>query len=319
MGRVYFWPKRIGRKATRLQGYKATSLSGCKVLEVVMRKECYLGLDSSHLVALQRQDGGPEVLALDSALKAFKALKADAQRHGFELEICSGYRSFERQSLLFSNKFLGKRPILDRNEQPITQPIADPVERMQAILVFSSMPGFSRHHFGSDFDIYAPNKLPEHQSLQLTYHEYLPGSYFYELGQYLKETLARFEFANPYASQKIDADSGQSHSPVQSLAQVQPLAQTPSQAQTQAQDQVNTHQAQPQSQPASTLQNATAPQVGFEPWHISHLPSARPYLAEYDPQVALDYVCQQDLPFAPWVRKVMTPEQIAAMLRFDIC
>lgn len=273
-----------------------------------MRKECYLGLDSSHLVSWQRHDGGAEVLALESALTAFAALKADAKREGFELEICSGYRSFERQSLLFTNKFLGKRTILDRNEQPITQPIADPVERMKAILVFSSMPGFSRHHFGSDFDIYAPNKLPERQTLQLTYHEYLPGAYFYELGQYLKEALPRFDFANPYQSQLNPSTqplAAEAHSHAAQNNQATPTT-----------DLTKASSSAP-SVVAST--SASAPQVGFEPWHISHLPSARPYLFEYDPQVALDYVCQQDLPFVPWVREVMTPEQIAAMLRFDVC
>lgn len=236
----------------------------------------YLGLDPQHLHSFKRHDGGSDVLAQSSAILALRALQQDAKQHGFDLEVCSGFRSFERQAQLFGAKFLGQRPILDRNEQVISEPIVDEIERMRAILVFSALPGFSRHHFGSDFDIYASNCLPIGQSLQLTYHEYLPDSYFYEFGQYLKEALAKFDFANPYQSTLCESTN-------------------------------------------TSKEHTDQPQVGFEPWHISHLPSAKPYLAAYDPEYAIFYVSQQDLPFAPFVKAVMTPQQIDAMLRFEIC
>lgn len=241
-----------------------------KVVDMDITFKQYLGLDSQHLSVWQRHDGGSDFLAQSSAAKALRGLQQDARLHGFELEVCSGFRSFERQSMLFCAKFEGRRPILDRNEQVIREPILDPLARMRAILIFSALPGFSRHHFGSDFDIYAPNCLPEGQSLQLTYHEYMPDAYFYEFGQYLQENLDRFDFANPY--QKTDAKQLSSN----------------------------------------------VPMVGFEPWHISHLPSAAPFLEAFDSELALDYVSKQNLPFAQYVKEVMSDEQINAMLRFDV-
>lgn len=321
-----------------------------------MSMERYLGLDWAHLLTWQRQDGGREVLGEPKALQAFLALQQDAKRQGFTLEICSGHRSFERQCMLFNAKFLGKRPILDRNEQPILEPFADPVAKIRAILVFSAMPGFSRHHFGSDFDIYAPNLLPPGQSLQLTYHEYLPGAYFYELGQYLKENLSRFDFANPYqGTANATATNTTPSLPRASLAAVSlsraNLASDIKDA-TSATDlaasanSFSSPSFAPESHSSDSAEAATAHslvslalfpsfsdateavedleaknaalQVGFEPWHISHLPSARPYLEEFDPMEAVDYVSQQDLPFAPWVREVMSYKQIQAMLRFDV-
>lgn len=262
----------------------------------------YLGLDSAHLESFERHDGGAPLLIERTAKQAFQALQEDAKQHGFILEACSAHRSFMRQAQLFGAKFLGQRPILDRDEQVISEPIVDPVKRMQAILVFSAMPGFSRHHFGSDLDIYAPNLLPEGQNLQLTYHEYLPGAYFYELGQYLNEYLSKFDFANPYAAEPVkeQAKRAKEQSP-------QPM--------------VDLSQSEQSHQSSSECHNdaKNSPQVGFEPWHISHLPSARPYLEAYDIETALDYVTKQDLPYAKWVKEVMSLEQIEAMLRFDIC
>lgn len=229
----------------------------------------YLGLSEEHVVPFEGYMG-TKLCANEDALKAFKALQADAKTHGFDIQPCSAFRSFERQAAIFSAKFNGIRPILDINEEPLTPIPEDPVERLNAMLLFSAMPGFSRHHFGSDFDIYAPNKLPEGQSLQLTYHEYLEGSYFYELGLYLNEALAKFDFYNPYSA--ASTKSAESKEPQAKVS------------------------------------------VGFEPWHISHKPSAKPFIEAYDIEAALSYVESADLPYSKYVRTVMSPDRIESML-----
>lgn len=231
----------------------------------MITKEMYLGLRAEHVSEfLGYKD--LKLSAQSSAIDAFKALQQDAKKQGFDLEACSAFRSFERQAAIFTAKFMGQRPILDINEEPLDPVPTDPVARLKAMLIFSAMPGFSRHHFGSDFDVYAPDKLPEGQSLQLTYHEYLQGSYFFEFGEYLKTVLPKFDFFNPYASAPLNQN------------------------------------------------NSAEPAVGFEPWHISHAPSAYAFLKAYDVEEALSYVSSSDLPFAPYVREVMTPKQIESML-----
>ena len=101
----------------------------------------------------------------------------------------------------------GRLPILDAHEQPLNPIPEDGGERLRAILRFSALPGCSRHHWGADFDIFAPNLLPEKQSLQLTAKEYEQGSYFYELGQYLRANLSRFGFVRPYCPTKAKNSS----------------------------------------------------------------------------------------------------------------
>lgn len=238
-----------------------------------------MGLSEEGLVSLA---GNERIRALPEALEALAALQTDAASQGFEVAACSGFRSFQAQAHIFGAKFRGERVILNINEEPLTTVPQDPIARLQAILLFSAMPGFSRHHFGSDFDIYARNLLPPGQTLQLTCKEYAPGSYFHEFGHYLQENLARFGFAYPYMLSAPSAPAAAAGA-------------------------------------AANNQDASV-QVGQEPWHISFIAGARTFLNSFDSEAALDYVSScPDLEFAPFVREVMTPERIKAVLRFDVC
>ena len=317
--------------------------------------ERLLGVSETGLIA--KQVGSRTLLALPEAWVALELLTQDAAQHGFTLIPCSAFRSFAAQAAIVTAKFLGQRPILDKDEQPLNPIPTDPLARLQAITLFSAMPGFSRHHFGSDFDIYAPNLLPPGQALQLTYHEYLPGSYFYELGLYLQENLARFGFANPYLppqpqlhlSQPVLAPKQpKSHLP----ASPQPKSHLPEQAQLQVHagsalflahaaamaaytsttpnkptvGVTTTNVAMPSDATGSALAfhhaaaTGASVQMGLEPWHISHLASARPLVTAWDSEAALEYVehCD-DLVFAPYIRALMTPERCQAMLQPQCC
>ena len=246
--------------------------------------ERYLGLDTTGLVAhtIGEGSGAYTLYAAEGAWAAVHDLQADAAIHGFCVQPCSAFRSFARQGAIVEGKFTGARPILDRNEQPL-QPIpADPVTRLRAILLFSALPGCSRHHFGSDFDIYDPHLLPAGQKLQLTAQEYAQGSYFYELGLYLQESLPRFGLARPYMG---------------SPAQVATTTNT-----------------------TTTTQSADAAGqeqwgIGREPWHISHLESARDCLRAYDADRALVHIERSAWSFAPYVRQLWSADLVQALLR----
>ena len=61
--------------------------------------------------------------------------------------------------------------------------------------------GGSRHHWGTEIDIFDPDLLPQGQSLQLEPWEYESGGYFFELSEFLTENLPHFDFALPFISQ----------------------------------------------------------------------------------------------------------------------
>ncbi|WP_406021146.1 M15 family metallopeptidase [Succinivibrio sp.] len=169
----------------------------------MVTKEEYLGLDSSNLVKFHNPGSSLEFLAEASSLKALKALIDDASLHGFDLCVASAYRSFDRQFAIVNDKFIGKRAVLDENEQLLDISVLSDEKKVLAILRFSAVPGFSRHHFGTDFDIYAKNCLKDGDKLLLTANEYEKGSYFYEFGLYLEKSLEKFGFSRPFSKRDL--------------------------------------------------------------------------------------------------------------------
>ena len=74
----------------------------------------------------------------------------------------------------------------------------DDWQKAQAILRWSALPGGSRHHWGTEIDIFDPDLLPQGQSLQLEPWEYEKGGYFFELSEFLTENLPHFDFVLPF-------------------------------------------------------------------------------------------------------------------------
>ena len=71
--------------------------------------------------------------------EAFYKMAEDAQKEGIRLTIVSSTRNFARQKTIWENKF--------------TKYSGTPFDRANRIMHYSSMPGTSRHHWGTDFDL----------------------------------------------------------------------------------------------------------------------------------------------------------------------
>ena len=110
----------------------------------------------------------------------------------------STFRDFDRQLAIWNGKFCGQRPVLDKDSRPIDVAPLSAAERCEAILRWSALPGASRHHWGSDLDVYDPSLLPEGQKLQLEPWEYEEGGYFAPLNQWLTAHMAEFGFYRPF-------------------------------------------------------------------------------------------------------------------------
>lgn len=134
----------------------------------------------------------------EESLARLRVLQHKAAEQGIELAVCSAFRSFERQYQIFKDKYEGRRPVLDAEEKTVDISALSPAEKIKAITYFSALPGLSRHHLGTDFDVYAKNLLPKGQKLQLTYHEYAPGAYFDPLGRFLSAEAEACGFVRPF-------------------------------------------------------------------------------------------------------------------------
>ncbi|MER5118885.1 M15 family metallopeptidase [Serratia marcescens] len=132
------------------------------------------------------------------AVNAFLTMQQAAREAGFDLQPASTFRDFDRQLAIWNGKFCGQRPVLDEDSQPIDVAPLSAAERCEAILRWSALPGASRHHWGSDLDVYDPSLLPEGQKLQLEPWEYEEGGYFAPLNQWLTAHMAEFGFYRPF-------------------------------------------------------------------------------------------------------------------------
>ncbi len=139
-----------------------------------------------------------ETLFLDpDTHKEFLLLQEKARVSQIEIKVASGFRSFERQLSIWNAKAMGKRKLLDSNSKEINPKELTPKELIFAILRWSALPGFSRHHWGSDFDIIDANALGPEDSFELIPSEYQIGGVFERLGQWLNQYLDS-PFYRPY-------------------------------------------------------------------------------------------------------------------------
>ena len=129
----------------------------------------------------------------------FVALQNAACSAGVSLDVASSYRSIERQLLIWNNKWQGKRPLYDRNGELLNAAQLNDKEKLMAILTWSALPGASRHHWGTDIDVYdAPAVESSGQSLQLIEAEYQTGGPCFALENWLQNNLENFGFYRPY-------------------------------------------------------------------------------------------------------------------------
>jgi hypothetical protein len=121
---------------------------------------------------------------------AFLDLRAAAAAAGFDLRIASAYRSFERQLTIWNGKLSGERPVLDEEDRPLDLATLGDVERIERVLRFSAMPGASRHHWGTDLDIYDAAAVPPGYRLCLNAAEVADEGPFGPLHRWLDERIA---------------------------------------------------------------------------------------------------------------------------------
>ena len=146
--------------------------------------EMLTGKSREHLINLPTPHSPNHFLQAE-AMKAFQGLQQSAVKNGFNLQPASSFRDFERQQLIWNGKFNGERKVHDDAGNPLDLALLDDWQKAQAILRWSALPGGSRHHWGTEIDIFDPDLLPQGQSLQLEPWEYEKGGYFFELSEFI--------------------------------------------------------------------------------------------------------------------------------------
>jgi LAS superfamily LD-carboxypeptidase LdcB len=116
--------------------------------------------------------------------ESFKKMWEAARADSITLTIVSATRNFSRQKSIWEAKWTGARKIENGTNAALKYP--DPKTRALKILEYSSMPGTSRHHWGTDMDL---NDL---------------DNYTFEQGQgkkvydWLQKNASKYGFCQPY-------------------------------------------------------------------------------------------------------------------------
>jgi len=139
-------------------------------------------------------------LAQPEANHGLLELQQLAKKQGQPFLIVSSYRSFEQQQSIWNRKFNGELPVLDLEEQAVSIDKLSELEKIQAIMLFSALPGASRHHWGTDFDIFPAAALAQGYQPQLLASEFSTTGIAAEFNHWLTETLPLSDFFRPYDS-----------------------------------------------------------------------------------------------------------------------
>jgi zinc D-Ala-D-Ala carboxypeptidase len=116
--------------------------------------------------------------------EAFVKMATAAKQDDVDLFIISATRNFEAQKAIWENKWEGSTLVGGKN----LTTVSDFKERARLILLYSSMPGTSRHHWGTDMDL---------NSLENSYFTSGEGLKMY---QWLMAHAADFDFCQPYTA-----------------------------------------------------------------------------------------------------------------------
>ena len=143
-------------------------------------------------------------LANEAAATALSRLMARAQKSGFQLSVASGHRDYGRQLAIFNAKMRGERPVYNDTGALVPKQSLTGRDWLHAILRYSALPGTSRHHWGTDFDIWDPSAVPADYALQLQPSEYSEDGPFAQLSTWLTTLINKDDaegFYRPYTGE----------------------------------------------------------------------------------------------------------------------
>ncbi len=151
-------------------------------------------VDTSFITISSEYADRAGLLMKKEAYAAFLEMHAAAKKDGIQLVIRSAARNFDYQKTIWEKKWTGKT-ILSNGENASTKYV-DPVERARKILEYSSMPGTSRHHWGSDIDFNSFNN------------EWFEGGDGLKLFSWLENNAMTYGYCRPYSAKGTDRPHG---------------------------------------------------------------------------------------------------------------
>lgn len=119
---------------------------------------------------------------------AFEKMSAAAAADGIQIEVASAFRSYDRQLAIWSGKY-------DR----FTKAGMSPLAAMEKIIEYSTIPGTSRHHWGTDIDLIDGSANPRPKSVLEPQHFHGKGP-FCKFKEWMDAHAESFGFFEVYTN-----------------------------------------------------------------------------------------------------------------------
>lgn len=165
-----------------------------------MKTNFLLGKSTDHLVQVPET----KFFIHQEVLDPFLNLQKESLKQGFQLQAISAFRDYERQRLIWNAKASGQRQLLDSEGKILNFSELSPLELTMSILRWSAIPGCSRHHWGTDIDVYDANTQSSDE-VQLVPSETVGSGPASRLHDWLDVIMANsdsFGFYRPYHSDR---------------------------------------------------------------------------------------------------------------------
>jgi LAS superfamily LD-carboxypeptidase LdcB len=156
------------------------------------------GRAGTHIIELQE----PRCALHYEVIASFLSMRDAARADGLDLSIASSFRDFDTQLSIWNRKWSGERPLYDRNGLLLERARLADGDVVDVILCWSAVPGGSRHHWGSDIDVFDAAAVTDGYKLQLIPSEYASDGIFAQLSSWLDRNMQRFGFFRPYRTDR---------------------------------------------------------------------------------------------------------------------
>ncbi len=155
-----------------------------------------IGIDQTYLV--ECQSGSKNYLIHPSIQPDLALLLSAAKSDDVPIATISSYRSFEQQLSIWNEKWQGYRPVFSRHGRPLNITQMSDMEKYKAISLWSALPGLSRHHWGTDLDIFSADAIKKGHKVELIPEEFALTGVCCELNDWLDKNLSKYGFFRPY-------------------------------------------------------------------------------------------------------------------------
>tara|TARA_B100001146_G_scaffold218352_1_gene223999 strand:- start:389 stop:1114 length:726 start_codon:yes stop_codon:yes gene_type:complete len=132
---------------------------------------------------------GDSIMLERNTYKAFKKMESAAEKDGINLKIVSAYRGYDRQKLIWNKKYI----------KFTTTYSLEPLKAINEIIRYSTIPGTSRHHWGTDIDIIDGNysDLEDVEDVLIA-SKFENNNIFYDVKQWMNLNSEKFGFFITY-------------------------------------------------------------------------------------------------------------------------